>query len=234
MVFIREGIDTLKCGPIIQDLAIDEDIRGLDLDDIVLQSDQAFDVEIAAGRGWDFRNVGCVEHNDLTAARLAEVVTDLIHKNMVAARAKPVGFIHVPLEDDPSDAIENRWWSDAVQRWGLVGWRKHSIQCRLHRAGRNFEWLDEKRPHRHGHNDRDQQHLDVLAQGRRLLYRQRAVDFLFQFIGPRGGSPGVFHFQRLLQLTDLGRDREDLTGREQVAIDPQPLPRALDHFPRTF
>ena len=55
MVFIREGIDTLKCGPIIQDLAIDEDIRGLDLDDIVLQSDQAFDVEIAAGRGWDWQ-----------------------------------------------------------------------------------------------------------------------------------------------------------------------------------
>src|SRR5207237_3738009 len=140
------GIHAHECGPFVQDFAIDEDIRRLDLDDIILQPDQPFDVEIAAGWRRDLRNVGCVEDDDLTATRFAEVVADLIHKNVIAAPPKPVALIHLPLENNPREALENGWRTAAIFKRPVIGWQIYPVQGRLHRAGRNLEGLDEKRP----------------------------------------------------------------------------------------
>ena len=85
-IVIRAGVNPLKGVPSVQDLPIDHNIWGPDLDDVVLQSNEPFDVEFASRRP-KLGNVGRVEHDNLPAVRLAEMVAELVDEDMIATAA---------------------------------------------------------------------------------------------------------------------------------------------------
>src|SRR5579862_5149336 len=107
VIVICQGINPLKGRSRIQNLAIDQYMRRSDLNNIVLQSNQPFDVKLAARRPAKFRDVGRVKYDHLTATRFAKVIADFINEDVVTPDAVAVCVIHFPLEDDSGKPLNN-------------------------------------------------------------------------------------------------------------------------------
>ena len=104
---------------------------------------------------------------------------------------------------------------------------RDSVKRRLHRAGGDFERLQEKRADAHRHRQRDQQHLHVFAPAGIGIRRQPSGGDLLQpphfrpqllFVPPVGDGAGQFQQRALDQLVGCRREQIPLRVEQPAHV----------------
>ena len=105
-----------------------------------------------------------------------------------------------------------------VRRWLGHGMADDSIQGRLHRAGRNLEWLQKIRTNADRHDDGDENHFDVLAPRRFPRYRRELVQLGVELLRIRFDAVAIFLAQRFRQRIDAGHDLVTIAFLQHVLL----------------